>query len=131
MLRYCGCGFACVGPPPLTHSDRATLISFDHLVSAKQRLESLKPACRKYDRLEGHPTRICAELFAQCPHQGIDDSIRIDATTCFDLIDQRIAEDQPSREARESEISFSSLTTATLMSANPAPIRDSLIGSIW
>jgi hypothetical protein len=45
-------------------------------------LGPLAPACRKYDRLEGRPTRIRAELLAQRPHYGINDPIRIDGTTC-------------------------------------------------
>ena len=71
------------------------------VVGAKQALELLAPACQKYDRLEGHPTRIRAQFLAQRLHQSIDDPIRVDATTCPDLIDHRIAVNQPPREERD------------------------------
>jgi hypothetical protein len=87
-------------------------------------LESQRLACRKYDRLEGHSARTGAEFLAQRLRHGINDTIRIDATSCPDLIDDRIAVDQSSCEERN-------VRDLLVMSVKPASIKDSLIGSIW
>jgi hypothetical protein len=41
---------------------------------------------RKYDCLERHPTWIAAEFLTQSLHQGVDDSIRIDAAARLYLV---------------------------------------------
>ena len=61
---------------------------------------------------------------------GINDTIRINANAFSDLIDQRIAINQPSREQPDSGIFFSKLMTAIWMSLKPLSSKDSLIGSI-
>jgi hypothetical protein len=53
---------------------------------------------RKHDRLKRHPPRIGSELLAQRLYHRIHDKFRLYAATGPDLIDQRVAIDQPARK---------------------------------
>src|SRR5207249_2064314 len=55
------------------------------------------PRRRENDGLEGHAT-IGTEFAAQALRQGVNDSIGINTTAFSDLVDERIAINQPARE---------------------------------
>src|SRR5436190_22850961 len=65
--------------------------------NARQRIYLWVPRRREDDSLEGHSS-IGTKFAVQDVCYGINDTIRINATAFSDLIDQRVAINQPSRE---------------------------------
>ena len=81
-------------------------------------LQTLARAGRKYDCLERHSPRIGAEFLTQSLSQGIDDLVRIIPPRAFIWSMSGLPWISPRAKRAASGISFSSLTTATLMSVN-------------
>jgi hypothetical protein len=50
--------------------------------------------------LERHSRRVSAEFRTQSPRQRVNDPVGLHAAACPDLVDQRVAVDQPTRKQR-------------------------------
>ena len=79
--------------------------------------------------MQWHPPRI-AKFRTQSLRQGVNHAVGLHAAARPDLVDQRIAVDQPTRKPRDVWYFFIKFHDSDVDVLNPASINDSLIGSI-